>query len=381
MSVDWTIVASLWNSIFSFFLVALAICLFYIAHKSSIVKNRYGGTSTFLCACIILFFAFYNNIWGFFPFPYSGFISWWNGALIGIYVGFAYYIRHVEKKLEKIPPSSSEEQKKTIKMILLEDEQLYVEELPLKMEAVRKSFHLAGFLLILSYFGFFFIPAISGIVNDTVITYIHLDWVEPQYLVLWGDPAQYPYSEGDYGQAVIDLTFFALMATMIFALLSDLIRTLWGARYSVFNVLTRAILRKKEYNAAGPQIYLISGICFSYLLYKIGCYPMEVAMAASLVACFSDALAALIGRRFGKHKITVLGGDTKSIEGFIAGAGSSYLFALIFVGPFFALFAALIFFLLDYFPIRIADNLTNPIMISLGLWLFSAIIPIQIGWI
>jgi len=207
-----------------------------------------------------------------------------------------------------------------------------------------------------------------------------MPWVESQYNLLWGDiSADYPYVKQQF-QATIDLTFFALIATMEFALLSDLIRTLWGARYSVFNVLTRAILRKKEYNAAGPQIYLISGVCFSYLLYKVGCYPIGIAMAASLVACFSDAIAALIGRKYGKHKVSVLGGDTKSVEGFIAGAGSAYLIALIFVGPLHAIFAALIFFLLDYFPIRIADNLTNPILISLGLWLFSIIIPIPIGW-
>jgi dolichol kinase len=377
---DFTIVASIWNTIFTFFLFTLVICLFYIAHKSSIVKNRYGGTSTFICACIILFFAFYNNVYGLLEYPFNGFMMWWNGALVGIYLGFAYYIRHVEKKLERNPPPASQEQKKTITMILLEDEQLYVEQLPLKMEAVRKGFHLAGFLLILSYYGFFFIWPIAGIVNDTVIDYIHIPWVESQYNLLWGDIiADYPYVKQEF-QATIDLTFFALIATMEFALLSDLIRTLWGARYSVFNVLTRAILRKKEYNAAGPQIYLISGVCFSYLLYKIGCYPVGIAMAASLVACFSDAIAALIGRKYGKHKVSVLGGDTKSIEGFIAGAGSAYLFALIFIGPLHAIFAALIFFLLDYFPIRIADNLTNPILISLGLWLFSIIIPIHIGW-
>jgi len=117
---DFIIVASIWNTIFTFFLFTLALCLFYIAHKSSIVKNRYGGTSTFICACIILFFAFYNNVYGLLEYPFNGFMMWWNAALVGIYLGFAYYIRRVEKKLERNPPPASEEQKKTITMILLD---------------------------------------------------------------------------------------------------------------------------------------------------------------------------------------------------------------------------------------------------------------------
>ena len=100
----------------------------------------------------------------------------------------------------------------------------------------------------------------------------------------------------------------------------------------------------------------------------MGLVHILVLTTGILVACFSDALAALIGRRYGKHKVTCIGGDIKSVEGFIAGSGSAFLIGfIILANPIYALIGAIIFFLLDYFPIIIADNILNPIAITLGI--------------
>ena len=112
----------------------------------------------------------------------------------------------------------------------------------------------------------------------------------------------------------------------------------------------------------------------------IGVYPVGIAMAAALVACFADAAAALVGRRHGKRKVTCPGGHVKTVEGFLVGTGSAFLIALIFIGPVFALIAAGIFFLLDFFPNPIADNLSNPILISLGLWAVWILTGLPVGW-
>jgi dolichol kinase len=176
------------------------------------------------------------------------------------------------------------------------------------------------------------------------------------------------------------LTFFALLATLSFVILSDFIRVLWGTRYSIYNKLTGKVLRGKEYKAAGPQVYLIVGASFAYYLYVAGLYPVGVPMAGILVACFSDALAALIGRKLGKRTVTCPGGKVKTLEGFLAGIISAYLVAMIFVGPVLAIIAAAIFFVLDYVPNPVADNLSNPILISLGIWAVAALTSLPIGW-
>ena len=141
------------------------------------------------------------------------------------------------------------------------------------------------------------------------------------------------------------------------------------------------MLRNKEKNAAGPQIYIITGFIFSYMFYMAKIIPdVRVFFAGILIACLSDASAALIGRKFGKHKITLRNKDVKSVEGFIAGVGVAYLIGLVFVGPVYALMAALVFFLTDYLPSFTADNILNPIFIPIGIQLMVFLLGIPVGW-
>ncbi len=378
----WELVAGLYNTTLTLFFFLLAFFAFTIAYKGYKADNNYGGSSTSICGVIFVFFGFYNNIYGFLPYPFVGFMVWWIGIILGILVAFGLIIRRVGKKMEKEAKNGAKEAKNSalqryVKM--MREESPYKEMISIKMEVVRKGFHLAGLLFILSYFGFFFIAPITQIVNDTVIVFINDDASELSYNFLWGLVSDYPYTPGD-PQAVMDLTMFALIATLVLTIIADIIRVQWGAEYSIFNYVTRDVLRKKEYNAAGPQIYLITGVITSYLLFVVGFVHLLAVLAGILVACFSDAAAALIGRKYGKHKVTCIGGDVKSMEGFVAGAGSAFLIGVIVVGPIFALIAALIFFLLDYFPIVIADNILNPIAITIGIGIAYILTGGPIGW-
>ena len=340
--------------------------MFYVAKKGYKTNNHYGGSSTLVCGILFLVFGFYNLFFGFFPFPYMGFMIWWIGMIFIVYVGFALIIKNVIKKLDKEKLNSENSKNSRLKkyVILMTKENPYKKEISIKMEIVRKSFHLAGILFVLAYFGFFFLFPITRIINDTVIIFIkESEWF---YGLLWGSIHDYPYSKGDF-QAVVDLTLFGLIGTLVFAIISEFIRIFWGPEYSIFHFLTKAILRDKEYNAFGAHIYLITGIIFSYMLYFIGMVHILTVTVAVLISCFSDALAALIGRKYGNHKVKCIGGDIKSIEGFIAGTGSAFLIGLIVLGPIYALIAALIFFILDFFPTIIADNLLNPILITIGI--------------
>ena len=375
----WQITGGIYNWSFSIFFFVLTALMVIIARKGYKSGNMYGCISTIICGILFLTYGIYNVVFGFVPYPYSGFMVWWIGIIMSIYFAFAFLVKRIVKKIEsgKIDINDENAKKYSLSTYVgyMRKESPYHEQISIKMEGLRKTFHLIGFLVPLAYFGFFFIPPITLLVSDNVYLFVHQS--EAIYYPLWGSLSAFPYTIGDF-QAIIDLTMFALIATLIFAIISDLIRVLWGAEYSIYSMLTRAVLRNKEFNAMGPQIQLVCGAIFAYWLYTLGLIPISAAMAAILVACLSDAAAALIGRKYGKHKVKCIGGDIKSIEGFIAGVGSAYLVGLFCVGPFYALIAALIFFILDYFPIVIADNILNPIAISIGLGLAMALLGIPI---
>jgi dolichol kinase len=275
----------------------------------------------------------------------------------------------------------SEEEKKPVLRRYIErmtKENPYREDISFKMELVRKSFHLMGLLLVLAYFGFFNILfPITLIISDSVIDLIYA--IQPAYELIWGPISMYPFVLGD-GQAIIYLTMMALIGALMFAIISDLIRIIWGPEYSVFNFLTHSMLRKKELNAAGPQIYIITGFIFSYMLYMSGILHILAFFAGILIACLSDAAAALVGKSCGKHKVKCPSREIKSLEGFIAGVVVAYLIGLIIVGPVYAIIGAIVFFITDYFPIYTADNILNPIFIPIGIQLFIFLLRLPVGW-
>ena len=389
----WDIVANIYRITFSSAFFILGYIMFIISKRGFKSKNNYGGGSTLACGILFLLFGFFNLFFprenglfmGFLPYPFSGFMVWWIGIVLIVNLIFSLIMRRNIKIVEEKRDNENTIEKKEEKLkplqryiVFIKSENPYTEQISFKMEAIRKAFHLSCILILLAYYGFYFIPPLTSLINDSIIIFIHQ--VEWSYNILWGDViAQYPYVFGD-PQAAVDLTLFALIAALFFMITSEIIRVLGGPEYSLFNVLTRAVLRNKEYNAIGPQIYLICGAIMAYILYIIGLVPGSVIMTVIVISCISDALAALIGRKWGKHKITCLNGDKKSIEGFLAGAGSAFLIGIVPLGPFYALIGALIFLILDYFPVLIADNILNPILITIGIIIINFLTGFPIGW-
>ena len=380
----WTLVESLYNTTFSLFFFALMSLMCYIGIRGYRAKNKYGGISSICCGVCFLIFGYYNSIIGFLAYPYNGFIVWWFGMILIVNLLFTTIIRMSINKMEREGKNELNKEGKNkqntifrryIRKMTREDP--YREEIPFRMELIRKSFHLSGFLIILAFFGFMTLPPITLLVNDSVIIFIHQ--IEPSYNLIWGDLADFPYGFGDF-KAVVEITMFALIGALAFTIVSDIIRIIWGPEYSIFNFLSKSMLRNKEKNAAGPQIYIITGIIFSYMLYMAGLIHIFVFFAGILIACLSDASAALIGRKFGKHKIKLRNNDIKSVEGFIAGVTVAYIIGLIFVGPIYAIMGALVFFIIDYFPSLTADNILNPIFIPIGLQLMIFLFGLPLGW-
>jgi len=386
----WTLIDFIYNIGLSTILFIFALFVFIIGYGGYKAKNRYGATSTIISGSCLVIFGLYNLFFigsshvGIFPYPYNGFMVWWVGFNLLFNGIFVLIIKLKVKKYslgkndsvnEFITKTKKSGLRKYIEKMTIENP--YKEDISFKMELIRKSFHLMGFLIILAYFGFFFIPPITQLVSDGVIMLINQ--IQPAYELLWGPYELFPYVIGDH-QGVIDLTMMALLGSLVFALISDLIRILKGPEYSFMNFISRSILRNKEKNALGPQIYIITGFVFSYMLYMAGFMHILTFFAGVLIACLSDAAAALIGRKYGKHKIILRSKDTKSVEGFIAGVLVAYIVGLIFVGPIYALIGALIFFLTDYFPAVTADNILNPIFIPIGIQVVIYLIGLPVGW-
>ncbi|MFX0142476.1 MAG: hypothetical protein ACFE9C_00230 [Candidatus Hodarchaeota archaeon] len=355
--------------------------MFEVGRQGIKVNNKYGGTSTIVCGFCFLIFGFYNLFIGFFHYPYNGFMVWWIGFnLLATWIFFLLIKRVINKMDSKNNNIESGTKKESVLRRYVERlriENPYREEISFKMELIRKSFHLMGLLLVIGYFGFFILPPLIQLISDSVVILIHD--IQPAYELLWGDVSLFPYVIGD-PLGLKHLTMMALIGALMFAIISDLIRIIKGPEYSIFNFLTRSMLRNKEINATGPQIYIITGFIFSYMLYLAGLIEILPFFAGILIACLADAAAALIGRKFGKHKIKVRSKDTKSVEGFLAGAVVAYLIGLILVGPVYAIIGAIIFFLTDYFPIYTADNILNPIFIPVGIQLFIVLLGLPVGW-
>ncbi|MFW9785997.1 MAG: hypothetical protein ACFFFB_27175, partial [Candidatus Heimdallarchaeota archaeon] len=378
----WEVVDALYNLTLSLAFFILMILMFYIGRKGIKRKNKYGGISTIICGICFLIFGYYNSIGRFFPYPYNGFMVWWIMIILVLnFVFFALVKKDLKKISSDVEPLDLEVRKKSILIRYIQRmtrENPYIEDINFKMEVIRKSFHLTGVLLVMAYFGLFsFLFPITRIISDSVIVLINQ--IQHAYELIWGPISLFPYSFGDF-QAVIDLTMMALIGALMFAIISDSIRIIWGPEYSLFNFLTHSMLRKKEKNAAGPQIYIITGFIFSYMLYMAGIINILAFFAGILIACLSDAAAALIGKRFGKHKVKLRNNEKKSIEGFLAGTIVAYLIGLVIVGPIYAIIGAIIFFITDYFPIYTADNILNPIFIPIGIQLFVFLLGLPIGW-
>ncbi|MFX0104870.1 MAG: hypothetical protein ACFE75_05225 [Candidatus Hodarchaeota archaeon] len=377
----WVAVDITYNVTLSLAFFILMVLMFYIGQKGINAKNKYGGTSTIICGICFLIFGIYNLFVRFYHYPYNGFMVWWIGINLLISAIFFKLVKRVVKRIELENENIKLERgKKSVLRRYVErltKENPYQEDISFKMEVIRKSFHLMGFLLVIGYFGIFIVPPLIQLISDGVIMLIND--IRPAYEFIWGDISLFEYSLGD-PRGLKHLTMMGLIGALMFAVISDLIRILKAPEYSIFNFLTHSMLRNKELNATGPQIYIITGFIFSYMLYMAGLIHILAFFSGVLIACLSDAAAALIGKKYGKHKIKVRSKDTKSLEGFLAGMIVAYVIGLILVGPIYTIIGVVIFFITDYFPIYIADNILNPIFIPIGIQLFTIILGLPVGW-
>ena len=336
--------------------------LIWIAYKHR-HNHPYSWSSSIGSGLLSIITGFLVYLYKLVPYPYIGFLQWWTAAWVFITIVYVDRVRGREddEKSRDGDNGSLEQGHDEIK-----EEMDGLEE---KHEWARKAFHLAGFLAVFAYF--LVGPLVAPLV-DQAITF-----AGPSYTTLWGSFSdvyefQGPEEAGRY------LTMFALLATVLLVAIVDATRIFLGEQYSLVNVIEKRagrILREKEKGAPGPQVFiaLSSAFAWSFAMVLRASIPnaMNIALSGIMIATLADGAAAIIGKKFGKHKIERSHQQVKSVEGFIAGTLVAFIIALFFVSWILALISATIFFIIDYASPPIADNVINPVAITIAILVLS----------
>lgn len=108
--------------------------------------------------------------------------------------------------------------------------------------------------------------------------------------------------------------------------------------------------------------------------------PFPILASVALITTGADAVACIIGKKYGTHKLKK--DSNKTIEGFIAGGISSFLIVLIVLNLYhvwmpisfvkillMATVSTILFLLVDFFANYVSDNILNPLLTGFGMWL------------
>ncbi|MFO8017942.1 MAG: hypothetical protein R6U96_04860 [Promethearchaeia archaeon] len=231
-----------------------------------------------------------------------------------------------------------------------------------KQELKRKLFHLSAILYIFTWvlqpLIFFGVRILyEGIINTP--TY------ENYYNI------QILFSESVEGLLLngLIIQFFMLLCIFIGNANAEVMRLRFN-NYGFPLKKTLATTRRSTevYDTSGSML-LLMGLAMSSLILTYGSQDriagVYAQMAIISISVFSDMFAALIGRKWGKHKWPIVEG--KSFEGSIAGCVVGFISAIFFVGWFLALIGILIFVFTDIVlaKVEISDNASNPILMAI----------------
>ncbi len=108
--------------------------------------------------------------------------------------------------------------------------------------------------------------------------------------------------------------------------------------------------------------------------------PFPILASVALITTGADAAACLIGKKYGSHSLKK--GSNKTIEGFIAGGITTFLIVFIIMNMYqfwmpisfikilmMSLVSVILFLLVDFYIEHLSDNILNPILTGLGMWL------------
>lgn len=114
------------------------------------------------------------------------------------------------------------------------------------------------------------------------------------------------------------------------------------------------IMRKEEKRRATGMLFFVLAVIVVFSV-----FDFKIALVAILMTTFGDLASALVGIKYGKHRIN--GG--KTLEGFIAGFLMNLIIASIFLWGYFPIIIGMAFVasVVELFTYKLDDNLTVPI--------------------
>ncbi len=142
---------------------------------------------------------------------------------------------------------------------------------------------------------------------------------------------------------------------------------------------TRFIMRAEEQLKESAMVPYLMGVLLTIIT-----FPKAIALIGVYSLAIADPLSAIIGIRFGKHKVT----PTRSLEGSAAFFLSITIVSTLVLGGylgsisfFVVLTSVLLGFIcsiFDLIPIKIDDNLTIPLFTSTVVWIICAIFGVSL---
>ncbi|MHA1719597.1 MAG: phosphatidate cytidylyltransferase [Promethearchaeota archaeon] len=141
-----------------------------------------------------------------------------------------------------------------------------------------------------------------------------------------------------------------------------------------------------ELNRERWTLNAVTPILLANLIWIHEIFPIQVFFSAVWVSCIGDAIASIVGKNFGKHKLKFGYYPEKSIEGLIAGifTTSIGIFLLFLIFPFEGLtllniliisfVCGIIFLLTDAYIRHFCDNLLNALLIGFFTWILLLVL-------
>jgi len=185
--------------------------------------------------------------------------------------------------------------------------------------------------------------------------------------------------------------FFMLICIFIGNANQEIMRLRFPEYPFLFKKTLQTTRRSTEINDISGSLLLLLGLAVSSIILTYNSTDRITGIYAQMgvisISVLSDMFAALIGRKWGKHKWWCVKG--KSYEGTIAGFFVGFLTSMIFIGPILALIGGLIFIFTDIAldKIKISDNASNPIFMAIVFKLLIGLVspmiitlPILIVW-
>jgi len=155
----------------------------------------------------------------------------------------------------------------------------------------------------------------------------------------------------------VTLCFIAFFLLLFMAF--EFYRIRHGIPHKEAEAIAKPLMRSHEKRGIGGHVFFAAGAFVAVLA-----YPREIAIAALLISVLADGGAAIVGSRWGRHKII----GKKTLEGSLVLFLIAFALAALLVGPLLAAFVgAIVATFVELLPIN--DNLMIPIAAGLAMHL------------